>query len=384
MKNTKVLVAMSGGVDSSIAAYLLKKRGYDVVGTFLKMWSDKKNKWSGECSWREDRRMAQRVAARLDIPLITLDFEKQYKREVVDEIFKLYKKGITPNPDVDCNRLIKFPLLWKAAKKLKCKYIATGHYAQIRINKKKNSRNRYYLLRGKEDFKDQSYFLYRLTQNDLSHTLFPIGDYTKKDVRNIAKKLGFPNHDRKSTTGICFIGKVNLKDFLSKKIKPKKGLIISSEGKIIGGHDGISYYTIGQRIGPRFGIDIHPKIRDKNKNRISKRWYVAKKDIKHNTIIAAPEGHPILLRKTIPLSNFHLITDDVNDYKKKLSNKSMRVYVRIRKVGELLPATLNYNKKTRQFIINLRDAVQGISEGQATVIYKPRSREVLGGGVVRS
>ena len=160
----KVLVALSGGVDSSVAAYLMKRKGFDVICAFMKNWSDSKNDL-GECKWRDDRRMAQRVCAKLSLPLITLDFEKEYRRDVVANMFKLYKKGITPNPDVDCNQLVKFPLLWKAAKKLGCKFVVTGHYACIKENNGK-----FYLLRGREDLKDQSYFLYRLNQNDLSHT----------------------------------------------------------------------------------------------------------------------------------------------------------------------------------------------------------------------
>jgi len=370
MNKVKVLVAMSGGVDSSVAAWLMKKKGYEVVGAFMKNWSDTKNKMTGECSWREDRRMAIRIAARLDIPLITLDFEKQYKKEVVEEMFNLYRKGITPNPDVDCNRLIKFPLLWKAAKKLGCQFVVTGHYSQI-----KDKKGKFYLLRGKENLKDQSYFLYRLSQDDLSHTLFPIGSYTKEQVRKLAKKIKFPNYDRESTKGICFIGKVNLKDFLKNKIKPKKGKILDENGRQIGEHDGIFYYTIGQRIGPRYGIDIRDEVRNAG---VTKRWYVAKKNVRTNTIVAAPEGSKLLLKKEIPLIDFHLITENPEAFKKK----STSVNVRIRKVGELLPATLTYNKSSKQFIINLKSPATGISEGQATVIYKPNSLEVLGGGVV--
>ena len=255
MKKLKILVAMSGGVDSSVAALLMKKKGYEVIGAFMKNWSDTKDPITGECSWREDRRIALKIAAKLNIPFITLDFEKQYKKEVVDEMFKKYKKGITPNPDIDCNQKVKFPLLWKAAQKLKADYIVTGHYARI-----KKGRNGCELLRAKDESKDQSYFLYRLNQNDLKLSLFPIGDYTKKEIRKIAEKNNFHNFNRKSTVGICFIGKVNLKQFLQKKIKPKPGKILNPEGRQIGIHDGIYYYTIGQRIGPRFGIDLERKI----------------------------------------------------------------------------------------------------------------------------
>ena len=369
----KVLVAISGGVDSSVAAHIMLKEGFEVIGAFMKNWSDSKDDF-GECRWREDREVASVICKALSIPLVTLDFEKEYRRDVVDEMFKLYKRGITPNPDVDCNQRVKFPLLWKAAKKLGCKFIVTGHYARI----KKDKKGKFNLLRGKEDLKDQSYFLYRLSQNDLSHSLFPIGGMSKVEVRRLAKELKFPNFERPSTKGICFIGKVNLKDFLQVKIKPKKGNILSPNGEIIGEHDGISYYTIGQRIGPRYGIDISRK----SGSNLNPRWYVAAKNSKKNIIVVAPQGHPSLLRKVMVLDDFHLITQDVNEWKKKLSGKSLRVDVRIRKVGELLPATIKYDINLKRFVVTLKTAVTGISEGQATVLYKKNSPEVLGGGVV--
>ncbi|MCL5730136.1 MAG: tRNA 2-thiouridine(34) synthase MnmA, partial [Candidatus Pacearchaeota archaeon] len=219
-KPLKVLVAMSGGVDSSVAALMMKQKGYEVIGAFMKNWSDTKNEF-GECSWKDERRMAVKIASMLEIPLITLDYEKQYKREVIEEMFKKYRQGVTPNPDIDCNQKIKFPKLIQEAKRLGCDFIVTGHYARI-----KKTKNGFKMLRGKDESKDQSYFLYTLTQDELKHSLFPVGDYTKKKIREIAKKAGFPNFDKKSTVGICFVGKVNLKDFLKKKIKPKKGKII--------------------------------------------------------------------------------------------------------------------------------------------------------------
>lgn len=355
----KILVAMSGGVDSSVAALLMKKKGYEVIGVFMKNWSDTKDPITGECSWKEDRKMAMKIAAKLEIPLITLDFEKEYRRDVVDEMFKNYKKGITPNPDIDCNQKIKFPLLWKAAKKLGADYIVTGHYSRI-INDK--------LYRARDESKDQSYFLYRLNQNDLKHSLFPIGEYTKKRVREIARKNKFPNFDRKGTVGICFIGKINLKKFLQKKIKPKKGKILDPEGRVIGEHDGIYYYTIGQRIGPRFGIEV-----EKGKGQV-KRWYVARKDLKKNEIIAAPESHPLNLRKEIIMKNTHWID------KEPSKNKKIRVLARIRQVGELLPSQLFYDKKKKRFRVIISKAITGVSEGQAIVLYK--GKKVLGGGVI--
>ena len=203
----KILLAMSGGVDSSVAALLMKKRGFQIIGAFMKNWSDTKNEY-GECTWREERRMATKVASILGIPLLTFDFEKEYKKEVIEEMFKKYEKGITPNPDIDCNQKIKFPLFWNKAKEIGADFIATGHYARVRRIGKKTV-----LLRAKDETKDQTYFLYRLKQKDLKKVIFPIGDLTKKEVREMARNNKLPNHDKKSTTGICFVGKVNLKKF---------------------------------------------------------------------------------------------------------------------------------------------------------------------------
>lgn len=371
MKKPKVLVAMSGGVDSSVAALLIKNAGYDVIGAFMKNWSGTKNE-VGDCSWKKDRKEAMKIAAILNIPLITFDFEKQYKKLVIDEMFRLYKKGLTPNPDIDCNQKIKFPLLWKAAKKLGADFIATGHHARKKYNKKTKKQE---LYRGKDESKDQSYFLYRLSQDNLKHSFFPIGDYTKKQVRKIAKKKNFPNFNRKGTVGICFIGKVNLKDFLQKKIKPKPGKILNPEGNIIGQHDGIYYYTIGQRLGPRFGIEISKKSDDSKK---LKRWYVARKNPRKNEIIAAPEGNELLYRKKIIIKKPHWISETPD------KNKTHKVHARIRQVGELLPGILSYDKKKRQFqvIIKKRKGITGVSEGQAVVLYQPRSKKVLGGDII--
>lgn len=360
MRKLKVLVAMSGGVDSSVAALLMKKKGYEVIGAFMKNWSDTKNE-SGECNWKSERRFATKIASMLDIPLITLDYEKQYKKEVVEKMFENYKNGITPNPDIDCNEKIKFPKLIEEATKIGADYIVTGHYARI-----KKIGKRYELFRGKDETKDQSYFLYRLTQNELAKTLFPIGDYTKKKIRQIAEKSGFPNFDKKSTVGICFIGKVNLKDFLKKKLKPKKGKILDPNGNVIGEHDGIYYYTIGQRLGPRYGFDV-----EREKNGEVKRWYVARKDVKKNVIIAAPEGHELLYRKEIAIANPHWI----NPIKKE-----MKILARIRQVGELLKGKLFFNERKKRFEVILNKAITGVSEGQAIVLYK--NKEVLGGGVI--
>ncbi|MBU4308268.1 MAG: tRNA 2-thiouridine(34) synthase MnmA [Nanoarchaeota archaeon] len=376
----KVLLAMSGGVDSSVAALLLQKKGYEVIGAFMKNWSNTKDSL-GECAWRGERRFALKIAAQLDIPLITLDFEKQYKEQVVNKMFQKYKKGITPNPDIDCNQKIKFPLLIKEAKKRGIDLIATGHF--VRKNKKNQ------LLRAKDESKDQSYFLYRFKKSELKHCLFPIGKYTKKQIREIAEKNNFPNFNKKSTVGICFIGKINLKKFLQQKIKPKKGKILDPEGNQIGEHDGIYYYTIGQRLGPRYGFDIKKELDSQNlgnskkekgrvfakgklsgnlkSNKNLKKWYVAKKDIKKNILIAAPEGHELNFRKKIIIKNTHWI-ESKPKYKK--------VYARIRHVGELLPAKLDLEKNQ----VILKKSITGISQGQAIVLYK--GKKCLGGGEI--
>lgn len=357
----KVLVAMSGGVDSSVAALIMKKKGYEVIGAFMKNWSDTKNDY-GECTWRGERRMALKIASILDIPLVTLDFEKEYKKLVVSEMFKLYRKGITPNPDIDCNDKVKFPLLLKATKKLGCEYLVTGHY--VRLGKKGEE---FCLFRGKDELKDQSYFLYKIKQEELKRTIFPIGDFTKNKIREIAKENNFPNHDKKGTVGICFIGKLNLKKFLQKKIKPKTGNIIDPDGNIIGKHDGIYYYTIGQRIGPRYGIEV-----DKSEKR-QKKWYVARKDLKRNLIVAAPEGHILNFRKEIYIKDPYWI--------RETPKGKMKVYTRIRHVGELLSSFLEFDKKTKRYKVTLKKAITGVSEGQAAVLYV--GKECIGGGVIQ-
>jgi tRNA-specific 2-thiouridylase len=404
---------MSGGVDSSVSALLLKKQGYEVIGAFMKNWSDTKNDL-GECTWKDDRKVAMKIASKIGIPLITLDFEKEYRKSVISPMFKSYSKGITPNPDVDCNNKVKFPLLWKAAKKLGASWIATGHYVRIKkivgkkgVNNKKSSRavsinknsfwwvggNKYnfQLLRAADESKDQSYFLYRLNERDLEHTLFPIGNLKKTEVRKIAEKNGFENFDRKSTVGICFVGKVNLKQFLQTRIPSKPGKILDPEGKVIGQHDGIYYYTIGQRIGSRFGIEIN-----KGKGKEVKRWYVASKNLKKNIIVAAPEGHRLNFRKEVILEQPHWINEDIVNEKNKginiksrgssINNKlgvggwdsSIKVLSRIRQVGELLPSKLSYNKG--KFRVTLNKPITGISEGQAVVLYQ--GKVCLGGGVI--
>jgi len=341
---------MSGGVDSSVAAALLKKQGYEVTGVFMKNWTQPVETYSKKKSlcWVDERRDALRVAAKLNIPLLTFDFEKEYRRRVVDYMFREYKAGRTPNPDIQCNKLIKFPLFWERAKKMGADFIATGHYARLRRGK---------LFQAKDKNKDQSYFLWTLTQEQLRHCLFPIGDYLKSEVRQLAKKLGLANAFKKATSGICFIGEVKLREFLKKKIKEKLGKIITTEGEAVGQHPGIFYFTIGQRQG----LGISGK----------KPYYVAAKDVKNNVLIVAEgENHPALYKKEIFLKNLNFI-NLITNYKLPIT-----IYARVRYRQPLTKATLRRNK----LIFN--KPVKFIAPGQSAVFYS-KNGEMLGGGIIK-
>ena len=257
-----VFVGLSGGVDSSVSAYLLKKAGYNIVGAFIKITHPD---FSEDCSWKEDRRSAMRVAAHLDIPFVTIDLSEEYKREVVDYMIAEYKVGRTPNPDVMCNKEIKFKAFLNKALEMGADMIATGHYAQT------DGKN---LLKAKDKAKEQSYFLWTLTQNELSKALFPIGHLEKSEVRKIAEKAGLHTFEKKDSQGLCFIGKVDFKDFLKRFIKEKKGDVLDRKGNVIGSHDGATFLTLGERHGftiTKKGTDDRP-------------MYVVGKDIKSNTI----------------------------------------------------------------------------------------------------
>src|SRR3990167_1227454 len=257
-KKIKVFVAMSGGVDSSVAALLLQKeaclpvgRGYDLVGCYIKGWYPP----GVICNWKEDRRDAMRVCAKLGMPFITVDAEKEYKKEVVDYMISEYKAGRTPNPDIMCNKSVKFGVFLKKALAMGADYIATGHYARLRlkIKNKKSNLKTYELAIAKDLNKDQSYFLWTLTQEQLKYCLFPLGGLLKSEVRKIAKKNDLATAEKEESQGVCFIGEFNMEDFLKKYIKQKKGKVVTAGGKIIGEHNGLAFYTIGQRHGFGFG-----------------------------------------------------------------------------------------------------------------------------------
>lgn len=346
----RILLALSGGVDSAVAALLLKKQGHQVICAFMKNFSDTKNKLTSECRWVEDYAMAKKVAAHLELPLIKLDFENQYRKRILEPMFKQYSQGLTPNPDIACNTIIKFPLLWKEAIKLKADYIATGHYARI----KKTLRG-YELLLAEDKSKDQSYFLSELSQKDLSHVIFPIGNLTKKEVREMAEKNHLPNYNRPSTAGICFVGNIPMKSFLENKISKKKGAVLDEYGKNIGTHNGASYYTLGERARPSEGMEI------KKGNQSQKRFYISEKNMKLNTITIVPENHPSLLKKSFHIKKIHWV-NPIN------KSRTIKARVRIRHLGPLVECTLR--NKNYKIIIDLKRPIPLPSPGQKAVFYK--------------
>lgn len=356
----KVLVAMSGGVDSSVAAALLVRQGYDVTGAFIKNWSDSKDLQTGECQWRGERRDALRVAAVLGIPFLTFDFEKQYRRLVVKGLFSGYEAGETPNPDVLCNEYVKFGLFWERAKKLGFDLMATGHYAKQRIAynvqlKTKTAR----LYRGVDPEKDQSYFLYRVRQEALAHTLFPIGGLKKAQVRALAKRLKLPVADKPDSQGICFIGKVDFSRFLAKKIKPQPGEITDPESRVIGRHQGLHNYTIGQR--QRISVaDRHA-------------WFAAVKDLKNNRLIVVPsEDHVWLKSKDLTLGDVHWIAG-------RAPQRPLKILVQVRYRQK--PHKGLMRRSGDIFRIKLDVPIHAAALGQSAVVYK--GRECLGGGIIR-
>ena len=280
-----VYVGMSGGVDSSVSAALLKKAGYGVVGVYIKPWDpadDKETDWGIACNWRTERREAMRAAAHLDIPLITFDASKEYKEKVVDYLLAEYRAGRTPNPDVMCNKQIKFGVFYNYAMAQGADLVATGHYSQIKNEKLKFKNDKekiIQLVTSADKNKDQSYFLWNLRQEQLAHVLFPIGGYEKEEVRKLAKKFGLPNAEKKDSQGLCFIGQIDFKKFLTGQIPPKTGNILNEAGEVIGHHDGAVFLTIGER----HGFVIEKKTPDQ------KPYFVIAKDIEKNTVTVSAE-----------------------------------------------------------------------------------------------
>jgi tRNA-uridine 2-sulfurtransferase len=347
---------MSGGVDSSVVAALLVQQGYDVTGAYMRQWDDSKE-LSGVCSWKEDRRDAMRVAAKLGISLLTFDFIKEYQDFVMDYMFAEYKKGRTPNPDVMCNKYIKFGFWLKKAKELGYDAIATGHYCSL-----EEKDGNYHLMQAKDENKDQTYFLHQLNQEQLSKTLFPLGEYCKDEVRKLAVDFELPTANRAESMGICFIGEVPMKEFLGQKIKPEIGNIVLSTGENLGKHDGLPFYTIGQR---NLGINS-PQNTEENKP-----LYVVGKNSDENELIVGFEDDPLLFREKIELDDMHFVRGEAPEL-------PFDCEVRLRHRQKLQAAT--FLKEDEKDVLVFKEKQRAVTPGQFAVLYI--GGECFGGGVV--
>lgn len=353
MKKGKVYVGLSGGVDSSVSAALLQKEGYDVTGVFIKTWHPD----FLPCTWKEDRLDAMRVAAHLGIPFETLDLEETYKKEVADYMIEEYRRGRTPNPDVMCNKNVKFGGFLKYALEQGADFVATGHYAQ---NKTKG---KCHLFAGLDKNKDQSYFLWTLTQEQLKHILFPIGDLKKPEVRKMAQKFGLPTAEKKDSQGVCFLGKLDMADFLEHYEEKKRGNVLNEEGKVIGYHDGAIFHTLGSRHG--FTIT--------KKSPNDTPYFVTAKDITANTLIVSHKGN--LKRSEAQL----LVLENVNWILEKNPDPEKIYSARTRYRAELFPCKIS--EKNGETKINFLDQQEPSAPGQSAVVYD--NEECLGGGVIK-
>ena len=339
---------MSGGVDSSLTAALLKEQGYDVTGVYMKNWTQ--DLPGLKCPWADDLADAKRVAVQLGIDFKVFDFEKEYKHKVVDYMISEYKAGRTPNPDIMCNQEIKFKLFLETSLEDGAEMIATGHYARAKNGK---------LLKAKDANKDQTYFLYRVTGEALEKTLFPLGEFTKPEVREMAKKRGLVTAGKKDSQGICFVGQIGIKEFLSQYVKTSPGNIIDRlSGKIIGQHDGAIFYTIGQR----HGLDVGGGLP----------YYVVAKNMDKNEVYVTTDlNDENLWKKEVDLSHVHWINSQ--------PSQENEIYeVRFRHRAPLVKATIHKFGNDTKLI--LKEPVRAITAGQSAVIYK--NEECLGGGIV--
>tara|TARA_R110002073_G_scaffold159955_2_gene315419 strand:+ start:21100 stop:22287 length:1188 start_codon:yes stop_codon:yes gene_type:complete len=392
----RVIVGLSGGVDSSVAAYLLKEQGYEVIGLFMKNWHDDSVTISDECPWLDDSNDAMLVAEKLGIPFQTVDLSEQYKERIVDYMFNEYERGRTPNPDVLCNREIKFDVFMKIAMDLGADYVATGHYCR-KGTITKEGKEMYRLLAGKDSNKDQSYFLCQLSQEQLSKTLFPIGELTKPEVRHIAAEQNLITAEKKDSQGLCFIGKVRLPDFLQQQLKPKEGVIIEipesqskyhqlapqfdnkedelaylsrkieysiSDGKVVGKHQGAHYFTKGQRKGLAVGGTIEP-------------LYVIETNVVDNVIYTGQgKSHPGLYKNALFVTNeeLHWVREDLM----LQEGETMQVMARIRYRQSLEKATL-YKVESGLYVVFQKPQF-AITEGQFLAWYL--EDELVGSGVI--
>ena len=390
MKKKRVIVGLSGGVDSSVAAYLLKQQDYEVIGLFMKNWHDESVTLSNVCPWLEDSNDAMMVAEKIDIPFQTVDLSSEYKKRIVDYMFDEYAAGRTPNPDVLCNREIKFDVFLKLAFSLGADYIATGHYCQKDTFVNADGKTQHSLIRGADSNKDQSYFLCQLTQDQLSKTLFPIGHLQKLEVRKIARKLNLVTAEKKDSQGLCFIGKVSLPDFLQQKLQTKKGNIIEIpfdfykdkptpksiigqsqkttythlDGEAVGRHQGAHFFTIGQRKGLAVGGTPEP-------------LFVIDTDVDENIVyVGQGKEHPGLFRKALKV-----IGDEIhwvrNDLKIPLGVR-LEVKARIRYRQPLQKAMLIQQKEALYVVFEQHQSA--ITSGQFVAWYQ--NEELVGSGVI--
>lgn len=355
--NKTVVIGMSGGVDSSVSAWLLKQQGYNVVGLFMKNWEDDDD--SEYCSTRQDWLDAVSVADRLGIDIEAVNFATEYKDRVFSVFLSEYSAGRTPNPDILCNSEIKFKAFLDHAYSLGADYIATGHYARVReVN------GEFELLKGLDPSKDQSYFLHRLNQAQLSRTLFPLGEINKTEVRKIAHGLELSNAAKKDSTGICFIGERPFRDFLNRYLPTQPGPILNDEGKQVGEHVGLSFYTLGQRKGIGIGGQ---------KEGNGEPWFVARKDIKANTLyVVQGHEHPWLHAKTLEAEQAHFIAGRMPD------NLNIACKARYRQSDSLCQLQL---KDNTHFHLDFTDSQFAVTPGQSAVLYD--GDVCLGGGVIQ-
>ena len=386
----RVVVGLSGGVDSSVTAYLLKEQGYDVIGMFMKNWHDDSVTISKECPWLDDSNDAMIVAQHLGIPFQAIDLSEEYKSRIVDYMFAEYQHGRTPNPDVLCNREIKFDIFLKAALKIGADYVATGHYAR-RAELTKNGQAIFQLFSGKDPNKDQSYFLCQLTQEQLSKALFPIGELLKSEVRDIARKAGLATADKKDSQGLCFVGKVHLPEFLQQRLEPRKGkaIVIPDDakvfsnggvsdlahetapfvyepelGEVVGEHNGAHYYTIGQRKGLKIGGSPKPM------------FVIGTDTITNVVYMGMGEDHPGLYRRGLLIKpqDEHWVRPDLQ----LRVGESKSYMARIRYRQPLSKVTLR--KKEEGLYLIFDEMQKAITPGQFAAWYD--GEELIGSGVI--
>jgi tRNA-specific 2-thiouridylase len=344
----KVYVGMSGGVDSSVTAALLKEQGYDVTGVYMKNWSQDLPGFV--CPWKEDYQDAKRVAVQLGIPFKMYDFEKEYRSKVVDYMIDGYKAGLTPNPDIMCNQEVKFKLFLEAALEDGADMIATGHYARIKDGQ---------LLAGLDANKDQSYFLYRVTEDALRKSLMPIGEYTKPQVRELAQKYGLATASKKDSQGICFVGKVGIKEFLQQFVTTEPGKIIEQHGGVIGEHDGALFYTIGQRQGLGVGGGLP--------------YYVVGKDMNKNEVYVTTDLQDSRLwADAFTLTSVHWINQE------PATDATYTIRTRYRETLQTVTAIKKLDNGN--WHVTLRDEVRALTPGQSAVLYQ--DDRIVGGGIV--